>query len=106
MTNLANCAGCHIGDAYNLPLAAAVLPTTVDTGADIADPGDDGNITPASSSCSSCHDDIEATTHMAEEGGNFNFIRFVAQEPEEPGGPAGVKPPGHTNRTDCATCHG
>lgn len=106
MTNLANCAGCHVGDAYQLPLAATVLPTTVDTGADIADPGDDGNITPAPSSCASCHDDIEATTHMAEEGGNFNFIRFVAQEPEDTGGPAGVKPPGHTNRTDCATCHG
>lgn len=43
---------------------------------------------------------------MAQEGGNFNFIRFVTGEPEYPGGPAGAKPPGHTNRTDCATCHG
>lgn len=106
MDNLLNCQGCHIGGTYQLPVATAALPTTVDTGEDVADPGDDANITPVSSVCSSCHDDIEAKTHMTEEGGGFNFTRFAPEEPEGTGGPAGVKPPGHTNRTDCATCHG
>jgi len=106
MDNLLNCRGCHVNGAFQLPLAQEVFATTVDTGDDISDPDDDVNITPVSSACSSCHDDITSTTHMTEEGGSFNFVRFVAEEPEDTGGPAGVKPPGHTNRTDCATCHG
>ncbi len=104
--NLLNCQGCHVNEAFQLPPARDVFATTVDTGDDINDPDDDINITPISSACSSCHDDITAATHMTKEGGSFNFVRFVAEEPEDTGGPAGVKPPGHTNRTDCATCHG
>ncbi len=106
LDNLLNCQGCHVSESFQLPLAQDVLATTIDTGDDISDPGDDVNITPVSSACASCHDDIAAKTHMTEEGGSFNFVRFVSEEPEDTGGPAGVKPPGHTNRTDCATCHG
>ncbi len=69
--NLANCATCHVGDSFALPLADSVLGTTVDTGADAADPTDDTVVSPVSAVCSSCHDGAEPKAHMESQGGNF-----------------------------------
>jgi len=69
--NLANCVGCHTDDGFTLPLAPGVLGSTVDTGANLASPADDTVISPATATCSSCHDGGEATAHMVTNGGSF-----------------------------------
>src|SRR6185503_3345058 len=53
---LNNCATCHTGSTFAVPLAANVLATTNDSGASRADPADDINTTPTAAVCSSCHD--------------------------------------------------
>lgn len=112
--NLRNCAGCHDDDSFALPLGAAVLPTTVLTGDDPEDPDDDTNITPTAAVCSSCHDGIEAKTHMSNEGGKFDFVAFAPEDTASDGasqtelcgpGPVSAQPGGHTERTDCCSCH-
>ncbi|MBK5101462.1 MAG: OmcA/MtrC family decaheme c-type cytochrome, partial [Desulfobacteraceae bacterium] len=106
---LQNCEACHVSGAFELPLNANILPTTVNVGNDPEDPDDDREITPVASVCSSCHDSIFSRTHMAENGGNFDFMLFEAEAEGEgsgSGGPSGEQPPGHTTRTDCTTCHG
>jgi OmcA/MtrC family decaheme c-type cytochrome len=70
--NLANCVACHTASGYTLPLPAGVLATSIDTGNDLQSPVDDTVITPITAVCSSCHDDTEATTHMALQGGSFS----------------------------------
>jgi hypothetical protein len=47
------------------------LGTTINTGADLADPMDDLNISPTASVCSSCHDDAIAKDHMIRNGASF-----------------------------------
>jgi OmcA/MtrC family decaheme c-type cytochrome len=113
--NLTNCTGCHDGDTFALPLGDNVLPTTVLTGTDEADPDDDDNITPMSSVCSSCHDTLEDKTHMAEQGGLFDFTPFAPASGSGGGsseadlcgpGPISAQPAGHSSRLDCCSCHG
>jgi OmcA/MtrC family decaheme c-type cytochrome len=70
--HLNNCKNCHINDSYELPLDASVEATTIDTGADRADPADDIMITPIAAVCSSCHDDDSAASHMEQNGGDFS----------------------------------
>lgn len=56
--NLANCASCHVGNSYGLPLAAAVLPTTVRQGESLI------SSTPAIQSvCTACHDGATVAGH-------------------------------------------
>ncbi len=69
--NLANCESCHVPGSFGLPLADPVLATTIDSGSNPADPGDDMNITPAAAVCSSCHDNRLAREHMAQNGASF-----------------------------------
>ncbi|MEP5568642.1 MAG: OmcA/MtrC family decaheme c-type cytochrome [Halioglobus sp.] len=69
--DLTNCTSCHTDDGYTLPLAQGILGTTIDTGADRADPTDDTVVTPTAAVCSSCHDDQVAKSHMTSNGGNF-----------------------------------
>ncbi|TDG12459.1 OmcA/MtrC family decaheme c-type cytochrome [Seongchinamella unica] len=69
--DLSNCTTCHTDSGYTLPLADSVLGTTVDTGADRADPADDVVVTPTAAVCSACHDNQVARSHMASNGGNF-----------------------------------
>lgn len=66
---IANCVACHTDTGYQLPLPAGVLATTIDAGADVADPRDDTVVTPAASACSSCHDSDAARAHMVNLGG-------------------------------------
>ncbi len=68
---LTNCRTCHAEGTWRLPLAAGVLASTIDTGADIADPSDDTMITPIASVCSSCHDSDLAASHMLQNGADF-----------------------------------
>ncbi len=103
---LNNCEACHDSGTYGIPLDESVQTTTVKTGSDLADPNDDKNVTPAAAVCSSCHDDILSKSHMAEEGGVFDFKLYKPEEETtDTGGPSGTQPPGHTDRTDCFTCH-
>ncbi len=112
---LSDCAACHSSGTFELPsFGDNVLPTSINTGSDPADPDDDTNITPIASTCSSCHDDIEAKTHMTEEGGSFEFVRFApgsstgegSQEELCGPGPISAQPAGHSPRLDCCSCHG
>ncbi|MEH6584065.1 MAG: OmcA/MtrC family decaheme c-type cytochrome [Halioglobus sp.] len=72
---LSNCLACHTEDenetSFRLPLAPGVLGTSVDTGEDRQDPGDDIVVTPATAVCASCHDDTVAAAHMESNGGSF-----------------------------------
>lgn len=111
--NLKNCAGCHDGSTYALPLDDGVNPTTILTGTSLASPDDDTNITPTAAVCASCHDSLDVKTHMAEEGGVFNFIPYVEEAVsvtnEEVAlcapGAVSSQPSGHSTRTDCCGCH-
>jgi OmcA/MtrC family decaheme c-type cytochrome len=115
--NLRNCEGCHVngnGSTFELPLDPNVQTTTISTGDDPADPNDDTDITPIASVCSSCHDSTVAKTHMAENGGEFEFLLFAPDTSDTDGqtqadlcgpGPISAQPGGHTSRTDCCSCH-
>jgi OmcA/MtrC family decaheme c-type cytochrome len=111
--NLKNCTGCHTGTTYALPLADGVLPTTILTGTSLSTPDDDTNITPTAAVCSSCHDALEDKTHMAEEGGLFDFVPYVEEAVSSDNdeialcapGPVSAQPSGHSSRTDCCSCH-
>jgi OmcA/MtrC family decaheme c-type cytochrome len=72
--NLVNCETCHVADSYSTEWARAALPSTVDTGADIADPTDDQNVSSTASVCSSCHDTDRAVSHMLQHGASFRAL--------------------------------
>ncbi len=72
--NLQNCETCHVPGSYSTEVARATTPSTIDTGADIADPEDDLNISPASAVCSSCHDGTAAKDHMELFGASFQAL--------------------------------
>jgi OmcA/MtrC family decaheme c-type cytochrome len=72
--NLDNCETCHLPGSYSTEAARATLATTVDTGADIADPADDLNISQTAAVCSSCHDDAVAKDHMELYGAAFDVL--------------------------------
>jgi len=69
--NRKNCETCHDPGTYSTEAARARLATTISTGADIADPADDLNISQTASVCSSCHDDAIAKGHMVVFGASF-----------------------------------
>jgi OmcA/MtrC family decaheme c-type cytochrome len=69
--NRANCETCHLPGTYGTEAARSRLATTISTGADPADPGDDLNISQTASVCSSCHDDDIAKDHMVLNGASF-----------------------------------
>ena len=72
--NRMNCETCHESGTYGAMEAAATLPSTIDTGADVADPDDDLNISPIAAVCSSCHDGAAATDHMKLHGASFQAL--------------------------------
>ncbi|KAA1188462.1 OmcA/MtrC family decaheme c-type cytochrome [Pseudohalioglobus sediminis] len=90
--DLTNCTACHTDSGYTLPLADGVLGTTIDTGDDRADPGDDTVVTPVSAVCSSCHDDQVALSHMSSNGGNFATTQAAIDAGEVV--------------EECSVCHG
>ncbi|MEZ5566921.1 MAG: hypothetical protein R3E54_00935 [Halioglobus sp.] len=53
--NLANCVACHGEQGFTL--ADGVLATSIDTGDNRADPGDDTVVSLATAACASRHDD-------------------------------------------------
>jgi OmcA/MtrC family decaheme c-type cytochrome len=120
LLNIRNCAGCHISNAagttgtFEVPINANALPTTILTGENLASPDDDTEITPTASTCSACHNSIPAKTHMAEQGGKFDFVPFAPETPPTGGqdqvalcgpGPISAQPAGHTTNTACCSCH-
>jgi OmcA/MtrC family decaheme c-type cytochrome len=72
--NMANCETCHLPGTYSTEQAWMAMPTTIDTGADLADPEDDLNISPVATVCSSCHDSDRQTQHMLLEGASFQAL--------------------------------
>jgi OmcA/MtrC family decaheme c-type cytochrome len=69
------CTTCHISGTNELPLGENVLATTIDSGADIADPSDDLNITPTAAVCTACHDRALVRDHVVLNGAKFDFIQ-------------------------------
>jgi len=99
-----NCLTCHIetkngSGTYQLPLAAGVLGSTIDTRSkpglfvDV-DPANDLKITPIAAVCSSCHDSSKAITHItsSRSGGRFGVLQSSIDN--------GVV------RERCVDCHG
>jgi OmcA/MtrC family decaheme c-type cytochrome len=72
--NLANCETCHVAGSYSTLDARAAGNSTVDTGADLADPDDDLNISSTAAVCSSCHDAQEDENHMRLYGASFSAL--------------------------------
>lgn len=72
--NRMNCETCHLPGTYGATAASDALATTIDTGADLADPGDDLNISPAAAVCSSCHDSDVPKDHMKLHGASFRAL--------------------------------
>lgn len=73
--NLQNCETCHLPGTYSAEAAQEEgLATTIDTGADLEDPGDDLNISPAAAVCSGCHSHEHATDHMKLNGASFHAL--------------------------------
>jgi len=88
---LSNCLTCHVEangkGTFELPLASAVLGSTVSTGSTLAvppalgsvdvNPANDRKITPIAAVCSSCHDEAEAQVHMSSrrQGGSFSALQ-------------------------------
>jgi OmcA/MtrC family decaheme c-type cytochrome len=72
--NRQNCETCHIPGTYAAEDAADALPSTIDTGADAADPDDDLNISSTAAVCSSCHDGDAARDHMVLHGASFSAL--------------------------------
>lgn len=89
---LSNCAGCHAGQTFALPLAESVLGTTTDTGSDVQSPADDVVTSPATAVCASCHDDSVAAAHMESYGGDFSTSQALLDN--------------GTTVEQCASCHG
>ncbi len=69
---LQDCKACHAEGGYELPLAAGVLGTSVDTGTDLQSPTDDLVVSPMAAVCSSCHDSDLAAAHMQTNGASFS----------------------------------
>jgi OmcA/MtrC family decaheme c-type cytochrome len=69
--NRMNCETCHNPGTYPTEAARARMASTIDTGADRADPTDDLNISQTAAVCSSCHDDAIAKDHMVGFGASF-----------------------------------
>jgi OmcA/MtrC family decaheme c-type cytochrome len=91
---LNDCTACHSGQSYYPVTASTVLATTIDTGADLADPSDDINITANAAVCSSCHTSTLAKAHMEQNGGSFSATQDDAGNLTN----AGLE--------TCAICHG
>ena len=73
--NLMNCETCHFPATYGAQdVWENALATTIDTGADAADPSDDLNISPTAAVCSTCHDSDRARSHMLEQGASFSAL--------------------------------
>jgi OmcA/MtrC family decaheme c-type cytochrome len=86
---LRDCEECHLPGTFDLannlvPGSAPKLGTTVDTGADPADPADDHRISAQSASCYGCHDDENAWMHMQRFNGKFYALQSeIAAGPQE-----------------------
>jgi len=72
--NRENCETCHDPGTYGIFAAKGGIASTIDTGADAADPDDDLNISNTAAVCSSCHDDSKATDHMKLNGALFDVL--------------------------------
>lgn len=90
-----NCALCHVGTSYALPLASNVLSPTLDTGTDPISSADNVRAPSAAYAvCTSCHDYVKF------DGTGGADCQLGVQETSDCEHPNGV-----TATTDCAACH-
>jgi OmcA/MtrC family decaheme c-type cytochrome len=96
---LNDCTACHAGNSYQLtgvwdaPTANGILGNTTSTAASATDPADNLRITPTTSVCTACHDDLLTKQHVQDpfNGGKFS----VTQAQINAGAPE-----------QCSFCHG
>ncbi len=91
---LNNCEGCHVEDGYYPVDPASVLGTTIDVGADPADPSDDTAVSPNTAACSACHVSQLAADHMSQNGGDYAAMKDADSNLVSSGSES------------CAICHG
>ncbi len=105
---LSNCTACHTdGGYYPVNFDSGVLATTISTGADLASPLDDVNITPNAAVCSSCHTTSDAKLHMEQNGASFDACQGADGTLSVRVNYCGAGgTPGPTTAESCPTCHG
>jgi OmcA/MtrC family decaheme c-type cytochrome len=90
-----NCAICHDGTSFQIPLPAVAHDTTVDTGANVADPADNVRIAKTIAVCTACHDRV----HFDNTAGLGPCNTTATGECNHTGGP-------QANDQNCQLCHG
>ena len=93
-----NCAICHTGTSYALPIAAVAGNTTVDSGADAANAADNVRIGKTAAVCTSCHANVKFDGSAA-----ATCAAGVLTACNHAGGPQSTAPAGDNT---CAACHG
>jgi len=89
---IGNCLACHTETGFTLPLRDTVLATSIDTGENRRDPGDDRVVSPTAAVCAGCHDDQVARAHMITNGASFATSKAALDSGEVV--------------EQCALCHG
>ncbi len=74
---LKNCNVCHVNNSYQVNrsvLGTSLIPAPVDASYMDTDASDNLVISPKASTCSSCHDSLQAQSHMLDNGGVFGTL--------------------------------
>lgn len=90
-----NCLICHQGTTFVPPLPAVAHDTTVDTGADVANPADNTRIPKTIAVCTACHDRV----HFDNTAGLGLCNATATGDCNHSGGP-------QANDQNCQLCHG
>jgi OmcA/MtrC family decaheme c-type cytochrome len=104
-----NCIACHTDDGF-YPVASdsGVLATSMNRGADPADPTDNNRVTPNGAVCGVCHASADAQVHMKQNGASFDACQEAdgtVRERVNVCGPGGDKT-GVLAVESCGVCHG
>jgi OmcA/MtrC family decaheme c-type cytochrome len=103
-----NCVACHTDDGfYPVALASGVLASSFDPGADSSDPTDNIRITPNAATCSVCHSNADAKSHMQLNGASFDACQAADGTIRVRVDSCSVgASPGAIVQESCTVCHG
>jgi OmcA/MtrC family decaheme c-type cytochrome len=90
--SLANCEACHLPGSYNVARTAA-LPISTGPGADPTSYTDDTWSSATAGTCGTCHDSVDASAHMTQNGGVFDVVGGKTLTPS-------------SSTEACVVCHG